>query len=490
MSTLQPYLWYIQGFVKKYKTVIFLSTAIGVGIFIVLPSLLTRIPFGKPTRYMGRVGSFSLSKLPRDIQELVSFGLTDIDSDGRVVPALASAFRVEEDGKSYRFTLRPDVKWQDGNIVTPQDVNYNFSNIEIVRSPSDIVYRLSDTKTNNQASENFLPSSFPAIVSQPLFKQVTTKDFFIRKKTIIYGLGKYRISNITYRGPAISDLTLDSNVDRIVYRFYPTEHDAIVSFKEGRVDTLENMQDIEDLEGWNTIRKHIIERSDQYLGIFFNLGYQVGDDHPFANKQLRVALNYALQKPQGNDRILSPIYKKSWGYVGNEEDLDHFDQDLKTAVDTYLKANLFSPISIELTTIPSYADQAEAIKNSWIQLGSVAQATCQSQNLSPNCSQISITVNVRITNVPDLSNFQVLLVGQQIPPDPDQYAIWHSTQPTNFTHYKNARVDKLLEDGRKATDREERKLLYQEFQRLLVKESPAIFLSAIQTFQIDRKSIF
>ena len=63
------------------------------------------------------------------------------------------------------------------------------------------------------------------------------------------------------------------------------------------------------------------------------------------------------------------------------------------------------------------------------------------------------------------------------------------TFKSNFTHFKNARIDKLLEDGRKSTNKEERKLLYQEFQTLLVKESPVIFLEAIKTYTIERKGI-
>lgn len=488
MSPLQPFIWYIQRFFRKYKSIIAGSAAIGIGMFVLLPGLLTKIPFGKPTQYIGRVGAFSLSRLPRDIQEKVSFGLTSVDSDGKIVPALASAYRVEDGGKSYRFTLRPDIKWQDGKSVSTQDVTYNFSNVEIIRSPNDIVYRVSET-SSDQTQENFLPSSFPAVVSQPLFRQVTARRFFFGKTTTIYGLGKYAISRISYKGPTIAELVIDSSIDRIVYRFYSTEHDAITAFKNGQVDTLEQMQTVEDLGSWPTVAKHLIERSDQYLGIFFNNGYQVGEDHPYANKQLRVALNYALQKPGGKERVLSPIYKRSWAYVGNDDDLDHFDQDMKVAADTFLKASIFSPLSIELMTIPSYNSEAEAISASWKSLGDLAREMCLSQNLSPSCKDIAIDVHVRLTNVPDLSNFQVLLVGQQIPPDPDQYALWHSTQPTNFTHYKNARIDKLLEDARRSTEREERKLLYQEFARLLVKESPAIFLRTIQTYTIERKPL-
>ncbi|MEP7167057.1 MAG: ABC transporter substrate-binding protein [Candidatus Woesebacteria bacterium] len=489
MIKVQHYLWYVQGFFKKYKAIIVVSIVIGVGMFIALPSLLTIVPFGKPTEYIGRVGVFPLSRLPRDIQEQVSFGLTRVEADGQVSPALASSFGVEEDGKAYRFTLRPDVKWQDGQTVTPQDVTYNFSDIDVVRSPNDIVYRLQTQQNQTeQVKETFLPSSFPAVVTQPLFKQVRTRSLF-GTKTIVYGMGAYTITDIVYKGPGIQEFTLDSPKNRKVYRFYPTEHDAIVAFKQGEIDRIDDIQDLEDIFDWPTLDKHLITKTDQYVGVFFNLGYQVGEDHPYGNKQLRQALNLAIQKPQGTDRILSPIYKRSWAYVGNEDDLDHFEQDTKLAVETYLKANLFTPLAIELTTIPSYAKEAELVKASWEQLGKLAKTQCQQEKASENCDQIDIAVSIHISNIPDLSNYQVLLVGQQIPLDPDQYSLWHSTQPTNFTHYKNARTDKLLEDGRKSTNKEERKLLYQEFQTLLVKESPVIFLEAIKTYTVERKGI-
>jgi len=78
-------------------------------------------------------------------------------------------------------------------------------------------------------------------------------------------------------------------------------------------------------------------------------------------------------------------------------------------------------------------------------------------------------------------------VAQEIPPDPDQHALWHSTQPTNLTHYSDLKVDKLLEDGRQISDQARRREIYQDFQRFLVEDSPAIFLSHPVTYTITRK---
>jgi peptide/nickel transport system substrate-binding protein len=103
------------------------------------------------------------------------------------------------------------------------------------------------------------------------------------------------------------------------------------------------------------------------------------------------------------------------------------------------------------------------------------------------CTNTKIQVNVRVTNFPDTSNFQALLIGQEIPPDPDQYQLWHSEQSTNFTKYKNTRIDALLEKGRKTAQKNERKAIYQEFQQFLLEDAPAIFTRHLESFDIKRK---
>ena len=41
---------------------------------------------------------------------------------------------------------------------------------------------------------------------------------------------------------------------------------------------------------------------------------------------------------------------------------------------------------------------------------------------------------------------------------------------------ENKKVDKLLEEGRKTQDSKERARIYEEFQNLLIEDSPAVFL--------------
>jgi len=47
----------------------------------------------------------------------------------RIVPWLASDFKVEQGGRRYRFRLREDVRFHDGRKLTPRDVRYSFERL-------------------------------------------------------------------------------------------------------------------------------------------------------------------------------------------------------------------------------------------------------------------------------------------------------------------------------------------------------------------------
>lgn len=485
MSGLRQASWYITAFMKKHRKVLLASTLSSVLLFLVLSQVSRFMPSIKRTTYIGRVGKFSLSQMPRDIQEKVSFGLTKISGGGEVQPALASSYVSEEGGKSYRFTIHPQIYWQDGKNVTPEDVNYSFSDVVTARSANDIVYRLVAKKQDEVAQEPVLPVSFLSIVSQPLFRQVESRNLFWQRKIRLIGLGKYQILSVVDRNTGIKELTLESPQERLVYRFYPTDHSAIVAFKRGEVDRLEEIMDPEDLRDPSANNIESVVHNDQYVGVFFNLAYKKGEDLIFANKTLRQALNLSTKKPEVN-RVLSPISRDSWAYVPDESDLEAFNQDMNEAVDLLVKLDTPTALNFELETTPTYAQLADNLKKDWEELGEKASSNCKNSNGS-NCDNKKIRVDVRIKNFPDSSTYAVMLVGQQIPRDPDQYHLWHSTQATNITRYKNAKVDKLLEDGRRSQSVPERKLMYQEFQQILVKDSPAIFLNSITTYNISRK---
>ena len=49
---------------------------------------------------------------------------------------------------------------------------------------------------------------------------------------------------------------------------------------------------------------------------------------------------------------------------------------------------------------------------------------------------LDVDVDVKIINSIE-PDFQAILIAQEIPLDPDQQALWHSTQETNISHYQD-----------------------------------------------------
>jgi peptide/nickel transport system substrate-binding protein len=61
-----------------------------------------------------------------DVLQLVYDKLMDYDTDLKVQPALATKADVTDGGKTFTYTLRSDVKWQDGQPFSADDVVFTY----------------------------------------------------------------------------------------------------------------------------------------------------------------------------------------------------------------------------------------------------------------------------------------------------------------------------------------------------------------------------
>ena len=87
-----------------------------------------------------------------------------------------------------------------------------------------------------------------------------------------------------------------------------------------------------------------------------------------------------------------------------------------------------------------------------------------------------------LSNYVNKRNFDCLVMGWQLSLDPDLYAIWNSSQTGeeqfNFISYKNAEVDKLLDEGRVTFDPAKRRSIYRRVHALIAADQPICFLYA------------
>ena len=53
-------------------------------------------------------------------------GLTRRDVKGKSIPGAAESWMVSPDGKTYTFTLRPDLRWSNGDPLTSDDFRFSW----------------------------------------------------------------------------------------------------------------------------------------------------------------------------------------------------------------------------------------------------------------------------------------------------------------------------------------------------------------------------
>ncbi|PIU03557.1 hypothetical protein COT44_02520 [Candidatus Shapirobacteria bacterium CG08_land_8_20_14_0_20_39_18] len=431
----------LSAFLDRHKKIFFLGFTTGICSFFFLPKLIPLLPKTKAAVRIGMVGRFKIDEIPLEIQDSISLGLTKTDINGNSLPALADNWSVDESGKNYVFTLG-DHFWQNSTKVLASDINYNFKDVETkVLDTQKIQYTL---------KEPF--AAFPIIVSKPIFK----KGFM--------GVGNYKVNHITKNGQYLELISLESINNQkpdLKYRFYPSDASIKTAYKLGEINQISGLIDLSGFENWKNIQISPNVHYNQFVGIFFNTAKP-----PFSDKSFRQSLAYALKKDYGNLKVYGPINPQSWAY---NSDVKTYDYDLANAKKLLAKSlgdQKISSVRIKIVTLSSLLKEAESVKQSWEALG----------------------LKVEIGAFSSLDNdFDALLAIQEIPDDPDQYNLWHSSQDSNITHFNNPRIDKLLEDGRKTMDKNIRKNIYFDFQRYLAEEIPVIFLYYPTTYNISRK---
>lgn len=429
----------IGAFFSRFKAIILVGVFGGIILFFTISFLLPRLT-KKPER-IGITGRFTAATLPREVLSKISQGLTKMNPDGSLEPALASSWETPDKGRTWIFHLDKNKLWQDGKKITSETINYQFSDLEIERPNEDsIVFKLQNPY-----------SPFPSVVSRAAFKKG------------LLGTGEFKVKKIAVSGEIITKIQLENEKkEKVVYKFYPSEERTKLAFRLGEIDIIDGIIDPTPLDTWNKLNITKSSETGEHVAIFFNT-----QDKFLSEKNLRQALAYAINKNNFADkRALGPISEDSWAYNPQVKPYNYDFEKAKKTIDD-LPKEVKDNLEINLSTSSVLLNQAEMIAKDWRAIG--------------------VKTNVQVyTTIPN--DYQALLVIFDIPEDPDQYSIWHSTQTsTNVTRYSSPRIDKLLEDGRTELALEERKKIYFDFQRFLVEDSPAIFLYYPTVYSINRR---
>lgn len=384
----------------------------------------------------GIVGTYQSHDLPETVTKLLSSGLTDFDKQGRVIPKLADSWEVSKEANEFKFKLKKGVQWVDGTLLKSSDLEFTIPDVEI-SFPDDatILFKLKDS---------FVP--FPSLLTKPIFK----------KGSALIGTGPYKLKKIDTSRIFITKLSLvplKTDLPNLSIRFYPNEKTSLTAFQLGEIQALLGINDIQEFK--NVTKVGLIRKTSfsKIVTILYNT-----KDSILSSRSLRQALSFSAPKMEGEEVAKVPFPPNSWVY--SEDSIKDYlsNKDQANLALTRAKSNSGDILKKEiiLTATPQLEDVGQKTIKVWQELG----------------------LNAKLRVEPGIpQNFQALLITQVIPEDPDQYHLWHSTQTqTNLSKYSSPRVDKDLEDGRKAATEEERKIKYLDFQKALLEDAPAVFL--------------
>lgn len=452
---LRYYYWFALEFTKKHSKKILLSFFLSFFVIVSVISFSSYLDalFFSKRQVIGMVGSFDASKMPPQILEKISYGLVLVDDQGSVKPALAERWEVLEAGKSFRFHLKPNLTWDDNQPFTARDLSYSFKDFKMKIENDRTV-----TFTNLKFNKNNPFMLFPVYLTKPIIK------FPLRGV-----VGPYRVENVKFKQGIVAELSLiphTNDLSPITYKFYENDTKLINAFKGGEIYEMNLLKksNADQFQGWRNLTVTSNVDYSIVMTLFINTKSQM-----LADKAIRKAIGQAI--PRDDFKLFGelasgPISPTSWAYYPDLKketyDMEASKKDIKKATQGTESAKL------KLLTYYDYSTTANAVQKKLEEAGLKIDISYGAQQ-NPN-------------------DFDLLLSHWQTPNDPDQYFYWHSTQAqgANITQYKNVRIDKLLEDGRSTLNIDERKKFYEQFQKVLIDDSPAVFMYHPYTYTVKR----
>ena len=158
------------------------------------------------------------------------------------------------------------------------------------------------------------------------------------------------------------------------------------------VNELSNKQENPQYGVWS------LTNYEQLVTIFYN-----AKDPVLSDENFRLALSYFAPRIENEEEAITSLPPSSWAF---NKDVKDFLNNPDAGKNAWDKVKNGKDTTINLTVTSSLKSIGNLVVEEWKKNGINAQLTEES-------------------GVPQ--NFQALLITQEIPADPDQYALWHST---------------------------------------------------------------
>jgi peptide/nickel transport system substrate-binding protein len=437
----------------------------------------------------------------QDLSALIFNGLTRADGQGGLEPDLAESWQASDDGLVYLFRLREDVRWQDNEPFTADDVLFTINLMKAAEflGPPDLNYlwqNVTTEKLDDYTIRFILSEPFPAftdytttgILPEHILKDVPVAELkrheFNRQPV---GTGPFRLDEVNTQSARLSANPLYAGpkprLAQLEFRFYPSYQEVIAAYQVGEVQGIsfippQAIPTVKNIESLNLYTA----RLSGYEIIYLNL--QAPEAAPFFQEvEVRQALLSALDRQAIIDQALhgqglvanGPIRSWSWAY-NPKQPVAEFDparaNDLLDEAEWIdndgdgIRDKGGQPLAFKLLSSddPAKIEVAEVVSEQWQRVGISATVEVVGARLGERLAQ---------------HDFQAALAEVLLTGDPDPYPLWHQTQiegGQNYAGWNHDDASILLEAARTTTDKGRRNDYYFEFQQIFAEEVPSLIL--------------
>ncbi|MGD7704678.1 ABC transporter substrate-binding protein [Microlunatus sp. Y2014] len=412
------------------------------------------------------------------------------------VPVLAESWEVSEDATTYTFTLR-ETNWSDGTPFTSADVVYSYESYADPDTKSAFSGRLASVAGYTEFSEGnaetisgvvapdertveitlsgpnaaFL-NSLPAltIVPQHVYSEIERAKFQgapeFREPTV--GIGPYIFSRW------VTDDQIEFVPNEESFEEHPLSH-IYAQFLAGDVARAQLETGEIDIAQLSSVDAEALAEGgkvtvQQREGTGVMSLYTALDSGKLADVKVRQAILHAIDRQSIVDNVLagngsvpqSMLYQPSWTIPN---DLTTYDYDPEKAKQLLAEAGWDAEVEVNLDIVPGQADRDAVMDIVAGQLQAVG-INAKLHPLQP--AELSKLVEER--------KFDLLITILALPPtEPgainDRFMCEASL---NISAYCNPELDELLKQAVAISDQDQRAELYQQANKILNADQPAI----------------
>ena len=417
-------------------------------------------------------------------------------------PLLALDWEVSPDHLTYTFTIRDNVKWQDGVPLTADDVIYSFE-------------RIRDPKVDAAQKRSYFADVVGVKKLDKITIQFTYRKPYFKALEIIGGIpivarhvfddggdfntnpaGRKPIGTGPYRFKSWktgSFITLERNPDYwgekpaisgMVFKIIPNSTVTLQLLKKGALD-LSGLTAVQ----WErqTEKSSFKKKFNKYRFWLPNYSYVAWNMRRpyFADRRVRIAMTMLLDRQTilkellfGQGEIVSGNFYR-FGDAYNEA-IKPYPYDPEGALKLLDEAGWIDhdgdgirdkdgqPFSFTML-YPSGPKLSQSV-------GIILREDLARAGIDMKLQALEWTAFLKLIND---RKFDATVLGWSTTFDEDPYQLWHSSQTekgSNFVAFKNAEADKLIEDGRVEFDKQRRIELYKKLHELIHEEEPYTFL--------------